>query len=207
MALATLHDEKFPGCIPHYKISLSSISEITSEPSPAKSSPLVNVYLKSAEPHPVHLLSSQDLFVMFRPCGPLKKVACAVSVDGGHVVSILHFYSDDAVERAHKHLHNAVEENAWPECGLQAYNTTCIRVGVRIYSLNSKAANTDLIVKDLDPTISITELRTCFQRVCNPPYCLSYLTDCIASCIKSSETLLGMLRDGNMAFHDTDGDD
>jgi hypothetical protein len=119
--LATLSELELPGCIPTYRLNLSITAEYESTRTfVAKLPP--PVFFKSAKRHPIHLLSGQDIFRMFRSCGPLSKVSCDVSVGNSHLVTALQFYNLEGSENAREILRKAIMENSWPDCGIQAYD-------------------------------------------------------------------------------------
>jgi hypothetical protein len=137
MALATLNDEELP-IYPNYRLSISPATETVTQPSPVK--PTLAVFLKSAQPHPLHLLNAQQLFIMFRRFGPLKKVTHAVPVsNNAHMASTLHYYSNKAIKRARDHLQTIMTENGWPDCGLQTHDPANLYIPVCKKTYNSES--------------------------------------------------------------------
>jgi hypothetical protein len=129
MAMATLQDTAIPTVTPLHLLRLSVFPNhgASSPLSIAKAPPL---FLKSFAKHPLHEWSAQDLFTMFRPAGAIRLLGTNVNVGHSHPVSVIEYYASESAPLARNILHGTLSRKGWPDCYLQAYAPTNLRISV-----------------------------------------------------------------------------
>jgi hypothetical protein len=129
MAMATLHETVLPNVLPLHVLRLSTSPDLGALPPPSNVKP-PPVSLKSAERHPIHELSAQELFTIFRPAGAIRLIRTNVNVGHSHLVSVIEYQATESIPLARNILRGTLSAKAWPDCNLQTYEPANLYVSV-----------------------------------------------------------------------------
>lgn len=130
--MATLHHTLLPNVTPSYRLHLASAAK-TLFAGPEHR--VLAAFFKSARHHPLLDLSAQELFVIFRPAGPIKTVRINVDVGHLHPVAVLEYYTTQSTFNARDILHGLNIDNRWTECTLELYDPYSLYISVSYISL------------------------------------------------------------------------
>jgi hypothetical protein len=164
--MATLHETALPNVIPLHVLQLSTSPEPGKSSFPRKLKP-PPLSLKSVERHPLHDLSAQDIFTMFRPAGAIRMVRTNVNVRYSHPVSVLEYNESESVTLARNILHSTLLAKAWPDCKLQAHEPANLYVSVSELSSIMEPAVNQGVLQNIHPLVNGTELGNHFKEVSN----------------------------------------
>lgn len=128
MVMITLNHSVVPHITPTYRLYLSAIPDPPATV-PSSRSPLL--FFKCAASHPLLTLSAEDIFVIFRPAGPIKSIRRDVHIGYDHPVTTLGFYSPESGPAARELLTKLLAKKRWRDCKLQLYDPYILYVVVR----------------------------------------------------------------------------
>jgi hypothetical protein len=130
MAMATLHETILPNVEPPHILHLSLSPDLRTSNS-SSNTHVHPLFLKSFARHPLHDLTAQDLFEMFRPAGAIRLIQTNVDVGYHHLVSVIEYHARESTSLAINILRGALAMRSWPDCKLQAYEPANLYISVR----------------------------------------------------------------------------